>query len=83
MAKPVCETCQWAGEAAEVTDRGRRLRCELLPRGQYSGLMQELSKENKERFLELMSATVSPGWGCHGWERRSPPDAPPRRTWGV
>jgi len=81
MARQVCGTCHWCGEVEE--NGVRRQRCELDPRSQYLGLIRELDPMLREAFLELMSTPVSMSWGCQGWERRSPPDAPPRRTEGL
>jgi len=79
MTRQVCATCHWCGEVAKK----KRLRCELHPRGQYLGLIQELTPRLREAFLELMSTPVAMSWGCQGWEQRSPPGAPPRRTEGL
>jgi len=79
MARQVCGTCHWCGEV----EKKKRLRCELFPRSQYPGLLQELSPQDREAFLEIVGTPVAVSWGCKWWERRSPPDAPPRRTAGL
>jgi len=87
MTKQVCGTCHWCGERAPkqsvLPEAGRWLRCELFPRSSYSGLLGESSKEEREYLLDALGKPTTVDWVCSGWERRSPPDAPPRRTWGV
>jgi len=86
MTKQICGTCHWCGERvgkAEPLTKGRWLRCELFPRGSYLGLISETSGAERERILEALGQPTTVDWTCSGWERRSPPDAPPRRVWGV
>jgi len=82
----VCGTCHWCGERArkpEPVERAGWLRCELFPRSSYLGLITETSGWERERVLEALGHPTVVDWTCTGWERRSPPDAPPRRTSSV
>jgi len=86
MVKQICGTCHWCGERARKQaplPREGWLRCELFPRSSYLGLITETSGLERERLLDALGKPTTVDWTCAGWERRSPPDAPPRRVRGI
>jgi len=87
MTERCCETCHWCGERDKkylgISGAERLLRCELFPRASYSAVLAESSKKEREYLLDALGRPTDGDWCCGGWEGRSPPDAPPRRVWGV